>query len=366
MELGLNGIRLVGKRSGVGRYIEYLIKCWEFIEHPFDKIKVYTPRSVDIKMSSGIDNVVIPTHMPNFYWEQILMPKAHGRNSLLFCPSYVLPFLAQGKIVLTHLGSYERYPDDFTLWQKRKSKAIYKASARKADLIITVSESSKRDIIEFYGVDPDKITVIPLGVDTGLFKPKDDELHHSMIRRKYTGQDVPFVLYVGKFSRRRNIPSLIKAFISLKREKSIPHKLLLVGTDIKGDPIKRLIRDEHLEKDIIHIHHTSHKELVFLYQACDLFIYPSSYEGFGIPVLEAMACGVPVITLRNTAFMEFANGVAYLANDGTPGILSDAIGRVLCDESMKERMRRQGPIRAKDYEWSNIASKTMDILIQMS
>lgn len=368
MELGINGIRLVRNRSGVGRYTEYLLRCWEKIDHPFQRIKVYSPEAIDLDLPEKMENVVVPKTrgLPNAYWEQVQLPRAHGSRSLLFCPSYVCPLFTDCRIVLIHHGSYERYPLDFTWWQRKKSKALYKASAKKADRIITVSESSKRDIIEFYGIGPEKITVIPPGVDSRLFKPNGDSVFISRVRKKYLQEDIPYILYVGKFSRRRNILSLIKAFMSLKREKGIPHKLILVGADIKGEPVTKLIGKHRLEQDVIHLSHTAHEELVGLYQACDLFIYPSSYEGFGMPVLEAMACGVPAIAIKCTSFLEFADGVAYLAEDGSEESLHQALDKVLHDQAMREQMKKDGPPRSQDYQWDAIALKTMDILIQVS
>ena len=154
-------------------------------------------------------------------------------------------------------------------------------------------------------------------------------------RRRCFGADVPYITYVGKPTERRNLSALIRAFAVLKRAHGLPHKLLIVGADLPGtSPFRSVIAELGLEHDVVIRGHVTHAEMVSVYNAAALFIYPSSYEGFGMPVLEAMACGAPVITLDNTAFPEFAGGVAHLLPDARVETLVTGMLHVLGDEAV--------------------------------
>jgi glycosyltransferase involved in cell wall biosynthesis len=231
-------------------------------------------------------------------------------------------------------------------------------------VVTTVSEHSRRDIARFYGVTLDKIHVIPEGVDTRLFRPLDDSRQLSHWRRATFGEDAPFLLYVGKPSKRRNLPSLIRAFAALKQE-GIPHKLLLIGTDLPGTPFQQSIEDMGLGGEIFTVGFATHEEMVLAYNAAELLVYPSSYEGFGMPVLEAMACGTPAIALNNTAFPEFSGGVAMLLEDARPATLQAGIANILGDPVLRERMAREGPRRAVAYDWRPVTRRYLDLMTQM-
>jgi len=175
--LGVNGIRLIGKRSGVGRAIEAILRCMDKVEHSFHEIRVYTPEPLDadVFLPSCARNVVLKSSLPLGLWEQFILPKAHGNKDLLLCPSYVVPILARCPIFLIHHGSYEGYPAAFSWWALNKARLINTLSAKRATSISTVSEHSKKDITRFYGIKPEKIHVVPEGVDNRLFRPIHDE-----------------------------------------------------------------------------------------------------------------------------------------------------------------------------------------------
>ena len=364
MNLDINGIRLTGRRFGVGRYVEYLLRCWAEQEIPFEAVRLFTPREVEgVPIPAYVDHRVVRTRLPNAWWEQVVLAREHDRSDLLFCPSYVVPLAARGKIVVTHLGSYEAMPEAFPRHERVKTRLLYSASARRADLVITVSESSKRDIVRFYGIDADKVRVIPLGVDAS-FRPLPD-LDRAAVRSRVFGYDRPFVLFVGKLTRRRNIPELVAAFAELKQRRSLPHGLLIVGEDSAGQDVPGLAAERGVAPDVLHLPYEEHAALVELYNAADLFVYPSSYEGFGIPVLEAMACGTPTIALRNSAFLEFASS-AYLAEDGSAGRLVEAMDAVLGSEELRARLREEGIAASRAFLWDGIAERTLEVLAEVA
>lgn len=367
MILGVNGIRLLGKRSGVGRCIEAILQFMDRLEHPFSEIRVYTPRPIerDIKLPRYATNIVLGSRLSMGAWEQLILPKAHGNKHLLLCPSYVAPILAKCPIFLIHHGSYEGYPQGYSWWTLNKARLIYALSAKRANLVATVSEHSKRDMIRFYGIKSEKIHVIPNGVDTKLFRPIKRLELLSNWRIKVLGEDVPFILFVGKPTKRHNLPTLIRAFGLLKKDHKIPHKLLLIGTDLPGTPFEGAIAQMGLQQEVFTIGHTTHEEIAIAYNASDLLVYPSSYEGFGMPVLEAMACGRPVIAVNNTAFPEFAGDVAHLLPNVEVETVTEGILAVLNNPDWQAKMSEAGPKRAANYDWHLITQRYLELMLPL-
>jgi glycosyltransferase involved in cell wall biosynthesis len=368
MILGVNGVRLIVKRSGVARCIEALLRCFGELQHPFNEIRVYTPVPLgeDIYLPPSATNVVLPSPLPFAAWEQVTLPKAHGGKNLLLCPSYVSPLAAQCPTFLIHHGSYEGYPPAFDWWTLNKARMIYSLSAKRATALSTVSEYSKRDMVKFYGLNPDKINVVPEGVDTKVFRPVNDAAKLSEWREKVFGADVSFIAYVGKPTERRNLSALIKAFAELKKD-GFPHKLLIVGASLPGtSPFRKVIEELKIGDEVFVLDYVTHEEMFLVYNAANLFVYPSSYEGFGMPVLEAMACGTPVIALDNTAFPEFAGGIAHLLKDAEIATLKEGIAAVLRDEAWQRQMSKDGPKRAAGYDWRILTRKYLNLMTPLA
>lgn len=371
MILGVNGIRLVGQRSGVARAIEAVLNGLAEFEHPFREIRVYSPRPVDagVRLPSNAVNVVLPSKLPLGLWEQVTLPRAHGSRDVLFCPSYTLPLFARCPTLLAHHGSYEGYKDAaqvFSWWARLKARIMYDLSAHRATLVSTVSRYSRKDMAYYYRMDESRIQVIPEGVDTRRFKPMSDSQACSAWRRKIFGEDRPFILYVGKPTKRRNLPNLLRAFARLKRQHGIPHRLLLIGSSLPGVSFAGEIRNLGLEADVMDLPYAEHDEIVLAYNACEMLVYPSSYEGFGMPVLEAMACGAPVIALNNTAFPEFAEGVAMLLPDAEPDTLAEGMLKIIRDKSVRAQMAEAGPQRAANYDWRIVTRMYLDLLLELA
>jgi len=280
--LGVNGIRLVANRSGVARAIEAVLAQFDHLEHPFTDVRVYTPRPLDaeIRLPRVARNVVLSSPLPSSLWEQVTLPLAHGARAPLLCPSYVAPVLSRAPLFLIHHGSYEGYRDRaevFSWWTRTKARVAYDLSARRANVVCTVSEFSKRDMVKFYGIPAERIHVVPEGVDTSLFKPIDDEAELSAWRRRVLGADEPFLLYVGKPTKRRNLPNLLEAFARLRSERGLRHKLLLIGTSLPGTSFEAQIRALGLDDAVITVPHAPHREIALAYIACSVMLYPSSY-----------------------------------------------------------------------------------------
>ena len=368
MRLGLDGLRLMSKRLGVGRYIEYMLRYWPEARHPFSEIVAYTPGPIpgSLPLHDSIRVEPIGPALPPAVWEHAVLPLRKPRDDVFFCPSYVVPLLSkEHPVVVTHHGSYEALPSAFAWWPRTRARVVYQESCRRADVVITVSESSRDDIVKFYGIDPAKIRIIPEGVDDA-FQPIDDAARLDARRRHYFADGRPFILFVGKMTARRHVPDLVDAFAQMVRRENLPHGLVLLGPDTVGHSLPQRFAKLGITDRVVHKDFATHEELVEAYNAADVFIYPSDYEGFGIPVLEAIACGTPAITLNNSAFPEFAGGIAHFARDGSTDALDEAMTTVLNESGARARVRRDGPVRAEEYRWRRIAFRTMDVLAEVA
>jgi glycosyltransferase involved in cell wall biosynthesis len=369
MILGVNGIRLVSARSGVARMIEALLRSMGELDHPFREIRVYSPAPVadEVRLPAIVTNVVIPSRLGPALWEQIALPRVHGRRDLLLCPSYVSPVMARCPTFLIHHGSYEGYPQAFSRWVLTKARVAYALSAWTATGVSTVSEYSRRDMHRFYGIPLDRVHVVPDGVDTSVFRPLADAERLAAFRREYTGSDEPYIAYVGKPTERRNLTPLLHAFARLRAEHSLPHTLLIVGAGLPGSSrFRDVIRELALDERVVVRDYATHDVMPLVYSAAALFVYPSSYEGFGMPVLEAMACGTPTIALNNTAFPEFAGGVAHLLPDARVDTLAEGMHSVLRDPAWRARMAIEGPRRAAGYDWRIITRRYLDLMVPIA
>lgn len=369
MILGVNGIRLVSARSGVARMIEAVLQCMATLDHPFTAIRVYSPAPLptEVRLPDIATSVVVPSRFGPALWEQIILPRAHGKRGVLFCPSYVSPMFARTPTFVVHHGSYEGYPKAFSTWELNKARMAYALSAWRATGVSTVSEFSRQDMHRYYGIALERVHVVPDGVDTAVFKPIANRARVDAFRREYVGGDAPYIAYVGKPTERRNLTPLLHAFARLRRERGMRHKMLIVGAGLPGtSPFRETIRLLDLDDVVVVRDYASHLEMPLVYNAADLFIYPSSYEGFGMPVLEAMACGTPTIALDNTSFPEFAGGVAHLLRDAEIDTLLEGMHAVLRDPAWRARMAAAGPPRAARYDWHHVTRQYLDLLIPIA
>lgn len=371
MVLGVNGIHLVGKPSGAGRALEAVLKAIGDLDHPFEEIRVYTPQPLDgsINIPAFIKNVVLPSKLSPDLWQQFVLPKASDEWDILFCPGDVVPLKVSTPTLFVHRGSYEGYyqePEGFRdFLASLRARGLHRLSLGHASRIVALSDHSKWELVRFHKLDPDIVEVVPDGVDTKLFRPIKNEEALVHWRRRVFGSDNPFILFVGKPEKRKNIRNLLRAFARIRRVDNLPHKLLLIGMALPGQSFDDDILEMGLEEAVVKVGYASLEELVMAYNACELFVYPSSYEGFGLPVLEAMACGAPVIALDNTALPEFAEGVATLLPNARVETLAHSISTLLADPGRRKKMSEAGPKRATEYDWRRIARRYIELMVDM-
>lgn len=366
MRFGMIARRFVGKPFGIGRYIEYLLKHWDRIREPGDSFELYVPEPVPsdrIQLSDAFRFRVLKPAIQGVAWENIVLPAAARDVDVLFGPSYTIPLMYRRPTVVATHSVNEAEPASHPWWYRATYSSWYRASARRASHVIVPSASAQADVKRFYGVGADRMTIVREGVDRS-FQPVEDSAVLRRTRERYFGSDRPYLLFVGKLSQRRNIPNLIRAFARLRRERNIPHGLLLMGPNVLGLPIQDVARQEGVADDVVQRDERfpDHREITAVYSAADAYTYPSAYDGFSLTVVEALACGTPVVAADRAALSEILEGCAVLMKEPTVDELTQAIWRALSDQPLRRTLRAKGLERARELSWENTARGTLDVL----
>jgi glycosyltransferase involved in cell wall biosynthesis len=249
---------------------------------------------------------------------------------------------------------YPKLHPNQTLWSYR---LFFKKILNKSDMIITISQNSKKDLMRLFKINENKIKVIQLAVSEE-FRILDDEQKKSAKQNNPLGK---FILFVGTLEPRKNIPGLLRAFYQLKK-KGFEHKLVIVGKKgWKYEDIFRTIKKLNLKKEVIFLGYVPQEEIINLYNAADLFVFPSLYEGFGLPPLEAMACGCPVVVSNTSSMPEVCGNAALYVNPYNVPEIAQAMERVLTDTKLKKDMIKKGLKQAKKFSWEKNARETLEV-----
>jgi glycosyltransferase involved in cell wall biosynthesis len=318
----------------------------------------------DAETVPGVPSVLspLPTWRPaaRIVWEQtgLLWQAAACQLNLIHGTVNVLPLTWRGPCVVTvHDLAFLRHPDRFPRAKAAYLRTAVRFSAGRATRVLAVSRSTRDDLIALTGANPDKIDVVYPGVDP-VFRPyTEPEL--TRFRETCCGHR-PYILHVGTLEPRKNIDVLIRAYAAGRRT-GWPHALVLAGA--RGwmyEPLLALVRDMGLEEDVRFIDYVDHEALPLWYNCADLFAYPSAYEGFGLPVLEAMASGVPVVTSASSSLTELAAGACLTVEPGSEDALHMAIARVLNGRDLGARLREAGLERAAQFTWEQTALRTVE------
>jgi glycosyltransferase involved in cell wall biosynthesis len=269
------------------------------------------------------------------------------------------PFVTCKVIVTIHDIAYEHFPQFFPLHQRAWLKSLIRISARKADHIITASEYSKRDIVRTYGIAEEKVTVTYYASSDEFF-PTDKEFAKGILARKY-GIEGNFILYLGRLQGRKNLVRLVAAYARF-RKSGCQHKLVLAG---KQDSLSQAVRSQiqllKLENEVLLPGYVPRNDMPAFYNAADVFVYPSLYEGFGLPVVEAMACGIPVITSRSSSLEEIAGSAALLVDPLDEASIEGALERVLENGELRAQLSHAGLARSRDFDFKNTARRTIAV-----
>jgi glycosyltransferase involved in cell wall biosynthesis len=269
-------------------------------------------------------------------------------------------------VVSVHDVSYLEHPQYFTRFRSRQLRFTVKRTVEAAARILTPSEFSRRAILRNYKLDERKVVVVPNAVSSS-FRPVERESAAAVVEEKF-GISGPFVLTVGDLQPRKNHLGLLHAFEeTLRQHPDLPHRLVFVGKETwYSKELHRAVMRSNVAGRVHFTGFVEDSDLLQFYGACDLFVFPSFYEGFGLPILEAMACGRAVACSSATAMPEVANAAGILFDPYSVPEMARAIGDVLLDEEMRVRLERLGSNRAASFTWERAAQRTLDVYYEVA
>jgi glycosyltransferase involved in cell wall biosynthesis len=348
------------KGLGAGNVLLEVVKRIPIFDKDNEYV-LYFDRENDFPVSGEMSKKVIrfPFLNRNFFWLNLTLPLelTQHKVSLFHSPFYGIPLFRPCPMITTLYDiSYEAHPEWFRPQTARAFQFNSRQAARHAVKIITISQYSKQEIIKYYGIKDNKIRVIYPAADD-FFKKVDDPSSVKRVVAKYQ-LEKPFVMSVGAVHPRRNIERLLRVFARLKKDFDM--KLLLIGKiqwphmDIKG-----VVEGLGLRDDVVWVEFVSRDDLLNLYNAAEVFVYPSLYEGFGLPVAEAMACGVPVVAANATSVPEVVGDAGILFDPYDDSDILKAVTAVLKDPALKDALSRKGMERAKRFSYSKTAEETV-------
>ncbi len=293
---------------------------------------------------------------------EVLVKSLDG--DLLHVPHFNIPVFFPKKLVVTvHDLIYLNEPGSFpSRFGRAYTAAMFQMIEKKACAVIAVSGHTKQDLLErFCGVPPEKIFVIPEAA-SGRFKKVSDPDLLNKIRKKYSLRE-PYVLFVGSLKPHKNLSCLIEAMRSVRRQQKVPHELVVVGRrDAKYPDISQLIR---LNTFVRYLGEIPDSDLAALYSLTDLFVLPSLYEGFGLTVLEAMACGAPVLTSNRASLPEVVGDAGKTFDPLRVDALSGLLYTILKNKDLREEMSKKGLQRAALFSWEKAARETLRVYRQV-
>ncbi len=362
MRIAINARSLTSDKTGIGNYILNLIFALAQIDKENNYVILYDPDQIkgNIKFPNQRNFELAPCQWEN-YWEQICLPTELEKRhiDILHAPAFTIPVIKVCKTVVTiHDITYKLFPDNFDKYAIDYYNKWVPISVQNADMVITDSECTTRDVIEHYSIPEEKIETIHLSCGREFRKLSHMDL--SSVCQKY-GIKGRYILYVGTLEYRKNIHRMLSAFKLLRQQKVIEHQFLLVGKQRPFFDVNEIIKKLDLGDSVVITNYVPDFVLPILYNAADLFVYVSLYEGFGIPPLEAMSCGTPVVSSNTSSLPEVVGDAALMVNPFDVEDIANAMYKLLTDHALRQELIQKGFKRAEHFSWIKTASKTLSV-----
>jgi glycosyltransferase involved in cell wall biosynthesis len=309
-----------------------------------------------------VQRTKLPRQLREHLWLNFSLPKLLVEKNIdLFFTPYILVPIKKSlhkNVIVIHDVMTKACPQFFASYYKKYMSVIVPQSIKRADAIVTVSQSAKNDIVKFYDVHPDKITVTHIWTDE-KYKPLQlNEKGKEFVRKKYNLPD-KFILYVGAIEERKNISGILKISDILK-SRDVEMKIVLVGN--KGFGFEKLSAEMYQRSDrILYIEHVAEEDLPSIYNLAEIFLFPSFYEGFGLPPLEAMKCGLPVLAGKNSSLIEVvADGGLMFDSEDYDSFASSVI-ELLHDKELYESMKVKALMQSEKFKPENEITKLIEL-----
>ncbi|MGB6420537.1 MAG: glycosyltransferase family 1 protein [Anaerolineales bacterium] len=367
MLIGIDATALPPQPGGAGSYIIHLIRALASLssECQFTIFAHHSGRDlIDSPPSSRMNWVLVPDKNParRLVWEQVTFPRLvrQSRVGLLHSLHYTRPLsLSCASVVTFHDMTFFLYPHLHTRSKRIFFPTAIRLSARLADALIAVSENTKKDAVRLLGVPGDKITAIPHGVGEE-FHPITDAALLEGIRRKYKlPQD--FILNVGIVEPRKNLALLLKSYQRLHSQGISLPLVIVGGLGWMYEDVFRQAESLGIKEQVYFTGYVPDHDLPIIYNLARIFVYPSIYEGFGLPPLEAMACGTPVITTAVSSMPEHVGDAGILIPPQDEKALTNALQKLINDSTLQEKLSSKGLERASQFTWKRTAQETIKV-----
>jgi glycosyltransferase involved in cell wall biosynthesis len=350
---------------GIGTYIRNLLRELAKLDQRTEYVLLTKPQHMNVAQTLGENFRAVPDSSGQYsIAEQISVPFAVRRErlDLFHATHYVLPALTPSKSVVTiHDCIHLMFPE----YMRHRLGYVYARASlytavHKSDRIFTVSEQSKRDILKFFNVPPDKIIVTPNAIDDRFSVPPSEE-HVVQTRERYQLSQ-SYLLYVGNIKPHKNLERLIEAFHLVRSQGRSELELIIIGDEIsKLQSLRRAVHKYDIHRSVRFLGYVPDKTLAVLYRLASVFVFPSLYEGFGLPPLEAMASGTPVVTSNVSSLPEVVGDAAVLVDPYSAEAIADGILAVLRSTHLREDLRARGLERAQEYSWARSVQRVREI-----
>ena len=360
MKIGIM-LRHIEERGGIQVYTVNILKALLKIDRKNEYLMIYKSKDHLGRYSSflNVSETVLPG-TGKLWWDQVsILRLAKARNlDIVYNPKLSIPLFTTAKTILVMHGA-EQYavPECFKWHDRIYFSVANRLYVRRASAIIAMTNIGKHDIARYMGASLEKIHVIPEAYNE-LCRGRDLEGAREA-KAKYSLPE-RFILFVGGLTPLKNFGNLLRAFDRIREQ--IPQKLVIVGfSRWKVEKDFKLLDDLGLRDSVIFPGFIPDEDIPKFYSLADLFVMPSLYEGFGIPVLEAMACGCPVVTTKTGCSTEVAGGGAVLVDPYNPEEMARGMLAVLSDEALRADLVRKGYLRAKEFSWEKCARETLEL-----
>jgi glycosyltransferase involved in cell wall biosynthesis len=377
LRIGIDYTAAVHQRAGIGRYTRGIVGALagQDTEDIFvlvvagDGAEDVLPQEWNREPALGANfhlrQLPLSRRFWTIIWHRLRVPLAVdvlvGSMDVFHSPDYVLPPVRRGKkLVTVHDLSFLRYPEGAEPSLREYLIPAVFRSTKEADLVLADSENTRRDVVDLLGVPTERVEVIYPGVDRH-FRPIEDREALERIKELYRLSH-PFLLSVGTLEPRKNLIVLLEAYALLRERHSLPHKLVIAGG--KGwlyEGIFQRVEELSLTEEVVFLGYVPEEHLPALYNLADVLAFPSIYEGFGLPPLEAMACGTPVVTSDRSSLPEVVGEAGLMVPSDDHEALAEAIHQVVDDAAFREDLIRRGLARAAMFSWEAAGQKLLSV-----
>ena len=377
MRIGIDARVLFGAHTGDRTYLLNLLRQFARMALPHEFV-LFTDRTGDLPFAlpSNFRLVRLP-RLSRWLYTGALLPHACVAHRVdLLHVQYIAPLVAPCPVITTvHDVHWRRFPETFPTKDRWLMELFLPLTFRRVAMVITDSQASRDDLVQFFRLPPDKVQVIYLAAEERFFEPLDDSERQKVLRRY--GLQEGYVLFVGVLQPRKNLGRLLSAYATLMgqgagdrgqvgNEAPLPPLVVVGKLGWQTQTLRQLVSELQLSDRVRFVGYVPDEELPALYQGATVFAYPALWEGFGLPVLEAMASGVPVLTSATSSLREIAEGAAWLVDPLSVMSIADGLRQLLCDETLRAKLRQLGLERARQFSWRQTAEATLRVYEQVT